>query len=70
MATPNERIKLRDSGWVVEISKNEDTDDSYTIEKIFAVFGHEQYFPIDTSEFTDEQWDMFHERVLEEMRRK
>ena len=66
----NERIKLRDSGWVVEISKNKDMDDSYVIENIFAVFGHEQYFPIDTSEFTDEQWDIFHERVLEEMVRK
>lgn len=66
----NERIKLANSGWVLEITRNDDIDDSYTIEKIFAVFGHEQYFPIDTSEFTDEQWDMFHERVLEEMRRK
>ena len=67
---PNERIKLRDSGWVVEISKNKDMDDSYVIENIFAVFGDEQYFPIDTSEFTDEEWDIFHERVLEEMLRK
>lgn len=64
-----ERIKLRDSGWIVEIHHNdENAGGGYTIEKIQAIFGHKVYFPIDTSEFTDEQWDIFHERLERELR--
>jgi len=58
-----ERIMLVDNGWIVEIRHAKVTNGGYTIEKIFAIFGHGVYLPIDTTEFTDEQWDMFHERM-------
>ena len=62
----NERIKL-ENGWLLEIEPEENSK-TYKILKIYALFGHGIYMPIDTSDFTQEQRDIFHERV-EEMRK-
>lgn len=60
----NERIKL-DNGWVIHIKAPSIAKGAYTIENIQALFGHGIWFDIDTSKFTQENWDMFHERVVE-----
>lgn len=57
-----ETVKLVDSGWTVEIDA-EERSKTYKILKIHALFGHGIYMPIDTSDFTQEQWDIFHIRV-------
>lgn len=57
----NKKIKI-DSGWIIEIDV-EDHFGTYKIEKILARFGHEIFLPIDTTEFTQEQWDIFHARI-------
>lgn len=59
----NERIKIA-NGWIIEIDVSPSTD-NYTIENIQALFGHGVYFDIDTSEFTQENWDMFHDWIKE-----
>ena len=53
------RVKT-DNGWIIEIEKERGC---YRIKKIFALFEHVGYFPIDTSEFTQEVWDIFHMRL-------
>ena len=57
-------IKLPDSGWEVEIDE-EENNKTYNIVRILALFGHGIYLPLDTSDFTQEQWDMFHMRIEE-----
>ena len=60
-----QRIKL-DNGWVVEIDRSpHSTAPSYTIEKIFALFGHGVYFALDLTDLNQEQWAIFHERMKE-----
>ena len=59
-----ETVKLKDSGWTVEIGAEENSK-TYNILKINALFGHAIYMPIDTSDFTQEQWDIFHVRIEE-----
>ena len=58
-----ERIKI-DNGWVVELFDAAHAE-HYTIEKIFARFGHGVYLALDLRELTQEQWDIFHERIKE-----
>lgn len=58
-----ERVKL-DNGWVVELEESAYSTD-YTIKQIFARFGHGVYLALDTSGFTQEIWDLFHERIEE-----
>ena len=55
------------NGWIVEIGP-EENGKPYTVLKIYALFGHGIYMPIDTRDFTQEQWDIFHARI-EEMRK-
>lgn len=57
----NARIKV-DSGWIIEIDI-EDHFGTYQIEKILARFGDGIYLPLDTTDFTQEQWDIFHARI-------
>ena len=59
----NKRIKL-ENGWIVEIDA-EERSDTYNILRISALFGHGIYLPIDTADFTQENWDLFHARVGE-----
>jgi len=59
----HERIKI-DNGWVIELEKSAYSTD-YTIEKIFARFGHGVYLALDLTEFTQEVWDIFHDRIKE-----
>lgn len=54
-----EQIKI-EGGWLVNIERDAT---GYTIKGILAQFGHHVYLPIDMKGFTEEQWDMFHERV-------
>lgn len=58
-----QRIQI-DNGWVVELDKSAHSA-GYTIEKIFARFGHGVYLPIDTTAITQEVWDIFYERIKE-----
>ena len=58
-----QRIKI-DNGWVIELKKSAYNTD-YTIENIFARFGHGVYLPIDLTELTQEVWDIFHDRIKE-----
>ena len=57
----NQRIKIA-NGWIIEINTSPSTG-NYTIENIQALFGHGVWFDIDLTKFTQEQWDMFHERI-------
>ena len=59
----NKRIKIA-NGWIIEIDISESTE-NYTIENIQALFGHGVWFDIDTTHLTQEQWDIFHERIKE-----
>jgi len=61
----NQRIKIA-NGWIIEIDISETTR-NYTIENIQALFGHGVWFDINTSKFTQDHWDMFHERIKERM---
>lgn len=58
-----ERVKL-DNGWEVELERSL-LPSGYTIEKISARFDHGFYFPLDLTKLTQEQWDVFHNRVKE-----
>ena len=58
-----QRVKL-DNGWVVEVDKSAHPT-GYTVEKIFARFDHGVYLPLDLTGFSQEQWDIFHERIKE-----
>lgn len=60
----NQRIRI-DNGWIVEIEIKEKSK-TYYIVGISALFGHGVYLPVDTSDFTQEQWNMFHDRVMAE----
>ena len=57
----NQRIKIA-NGWIIEINTSPSTG-NYTIENIQALFGHGVWFDIYLTKFTQEQWDMFHERI-------
>ena len=60
----SERIKIA-NGWIIEIKPSEFTKGSYSIKVIKALFGHGIWFDVDLTKFTQEQWDMFHERIKE-----
>ena len=49
-----------EGGWVVEI---EGDDENYEITGIHVRIEHGVYLPIDTQDFSDEQWKMFHDRI-------
>ena len=58
----NKRITI-DNGWIVEIETKEKSK-TYDIVGISAFFGHGVYLPVDTTNFTQEQWNMLHDRVM------
>lgn len=58
-----QRIKIA-NGWIIEIDISPSTG-NYTIESIQALFGHGVWFDINLTKFTQDQWDMFHERIKE-----
>lgn len=60
----NERIKIA-NGWIIKIKAFKYLKGSYTIENIKALFGHGVWFDIDLTKLTQEQWDMFHDRIKE-----
>jgi hypothetical protein len=61
----NQRIKIA-NGWIIEIDITSAGDTgNYTIENIQALFGHGVWFDIDLTKLTQEQWDIFHERIKE-----
>lgn len=57
----NTRIKI-DGGWIIEIDIYDHVG-TYKIVKILARFGDGILLPINTTEFTQEQWDIFHARI-------
>ena len=56
------RIKIA-NGWIIEVDYLD--PDNYSIESIQALFGHGIWFEIDHTKLTQNQWDMFHERIKE-----
>lgn len=59
----NQRIKIA-NGWIIEIDISP-SNGNYSIKNIQALFGHGVWFDIDTTKFTQDQWDIFHERIKE-----
>lgn len=60
-----QRIKIA-NGWIIEIDiSSAGNTGHYTIESIQALFGHGVWFDIDLTKLTQEQWDIFHERIKE-----
>lgn len=48
--------------WIVEIDA-EERSKTYNITKVSAFFGYGIWLPIDTTGFTQEQWDLFHQAL-------
>lgn len=55
-----EEIEIQD-GWIVKYEG--DIRGAYTIKGIIVRFGHGIYWPIDTSEFIEPQWDILHTAI-------
>ena len=55
-----EKIEIQD-GWIVKYEG--DLKGDYSIKGVVVRFGHGIYWPIDTSEFKDAQWDVLHTAI-------
>ena len=53
------RITLR-NGWIVVVDVGRY---GYTIEEVYARFSYTQWFKVDTSDWTDEAWNVIHDAL-------